>query len=98
MSGENVSVIEVESVLASHPGVMEAAVVGRPDPVRDEVPVAVVVAVPGTELDADEVLAYCRERLAPAKRPVEVRIAGELPRTSVGKIKKYVLRADVGAG
>lgn len=96
VSGENVSVIEVESVLAAHPGVMEAAVVGRPDPIRDEVPVAFVVATGGSRPEAGDLLAFCAERLAPAKRPVAVRFVDELPRTSVGKIKKYVLRRDAG--
>ncbi|MEZ5124089.1 MAG: hypothetical protein R2736_21410 [Solirubrobacterales bacterium] len=76
---------------------MEAAVVGRPDPIRDEVPVAFVVPAAGAALDADELLAYCAQRLAPAKRPAEVRLVDELPRTSVGKIKKYVLRREAGS-
>lgn len=97
VSGENVSVIEVESVLTAHDGVMEAAVVGRPDPIRDEVPVAFVVPAAGAALDTDELRAYCAQRLAPAKRPADVRLVDELPRTSVGKIKKYVLRREAGS-
>jgi crotonobetaine/carnitine-CoA ligase len=91
VAGENVSTVEVESVLATHPAVLEAAVVGRPDPVRDEVPVAFVVLAPGAAADADELLAYATERLAKAKRPREVHLVDELPRTSVGKIRKFLL-------
>jgi len=98
VSGENVSVIEVESVLTAHAGVMEAAVVGRPDPVRDEVPVAFVVPADGARLEPAALLAHCAERLAPAKRPVDVRFVDELPRTSVGKIKKYLLRREAQEG
>ncbi len=79
-------------MLADHPGVLEAAVVGTPDPVRDEVPVAYVVRAPGAEpVGADELVRYCEERLAPAKRPRELHFVDELPRTSVGKIRKFML-------
>jgi crotonobetaine/carnitine-CoA ligase len=104
VSGENVSVVEVEAVLATHPAVFEAAVVGEADPVRDEVPVAYVVVnattAPGdggthagtqAEPQADELIAWCRERLSPAKVPREIRFVPELPRTSVGKIRKFML-------
>ena len=92
VSGENVSIIEVESTLAEHPAVLEAAVVGRPDDIRDEVPVAFVVAVDASappslaELDA-----WCEQRLAKAKRPASIDLIDELPRTSVGKIRKFLL-------
>ncbi|MBC8195958.1 MAG: AMP-binding protein [Acidimicrobiia bacterium] len=92
VSGENVSVVEVEAVLAQHPGVLEAAVIGRGDEIRDEVPVAFVVVDPSanppssTELDQ-----WCAERLAKVKRPYEITFLDELPRTSVGKIRKFLL-------
>ncbi len=94
VAGENVSVVEVEHVLASHPDVADVAVVGAPDPIRDEVPVAFVV--PSGGIAADErlhaVLAdWCAQRLSKSKRPREFRFVDELPRTSVGKIKKYQL-------
>jgi crotonobetaine/carnitine-CoA ligase len=93
VAGENVSLVEVEQVLAAHPGVADVAVVGAPDPVRDEVPVAVVVPVSGADDDElrSALEAWCAERLAKAKRPRDFRFVDELPRTSVGKIKKYQL-------
>ena len=84
--------MEVESVLAAHPAVFEATVVGEPDPVRDEVPVAYVVlheTAPGVL--AEELAAWCADRLSPAKRPREIRFVAQLPRTSVGKIRKFRL-------
>jgi crotonobetaine/carnitine-CoA ligase len=93
VSGENVSVVEVEAVLAGHPAVLEAAVVGRYDDVRDQVPVAFVVAdptsAPPSKADLDT---WCAERLTKAKRPAQITILDELPRTSVGKIRKYMLQ------
>jgi carnitine-CoA ligase len=99
VAGENVSVVEVESVLSAHPGVLEAAVVGAPDDVRDEVPVAFVVVAPGTPPDGivDELRAWCDERLAKAKRPRAYTLVDELPRTSVGKIRKFVLKEEASA-
>jgi len=94
VAGENVSTIEVERTLAAHPGVADVAVIGAPDAVRDEVPVAVVVAAPDADDHAalrTELEQWCAERLSKAKRPCDYRFVEELPRTSVGKIKKYVL-------
>lgn len=91
VAGENVSTVEVEAVLAQHPAVHEVAVVGEPDPVRDEVPVAYVVGAPGRAVDADALVAWAAERLAPAKRPRAVHVVEALPRTSVGKIRKFLL-------
>ena len=95
VAGENVSVVEVEQVLATHPLVADVAVVGEPDPIRDEVPVAVIVPAPGADTPDElrrELEAWCAARLAKAKRPGAYRFVDELPRTSVGKIKKYQLR------
>jgi crotonobetaine/carnitine-CoA ligase len=95
VAGENVSTVEVEGVLAEHPGVLEAAVVAAPDPIRDEVPVAYVVQAPGAEgIDAERLAAHCAARLAPSKRPRAFHVVEELPRTSVGKIKKFMLKSD----
>lgn len=97
VSGENVSAVEVEAVLAEHPGIFEAAVTGEPDPVRDEVPVAYVVLRPigatgaSASPTVEELLVWCEARLSPAKRPRRIHLVGELPRTSVGKIRKFML-------
>jgi crotonobetaine/carnitine-CoA ligase len=93
VAGENVSVVEVEAVLAAHPGVLEAAVIGEPDPMRDEVPVGFVVQQPGQPgLEATDLMAWCAARLAKSKRPIRIEIVPELPRTSVGKIRKFLLK------
>lgn len=92
VAGENVSIVEVEGVLAAHARVLEAAVVGRSDPIRDEVPVAFVVAAdPADPPTEAELSAWCAERLAKAKQPAAITLIDELPRTSVGKIRKYLL-------
>ncbi|MCU1459169.1 MAG: putative crotonobetaine/carnitine-CoA ligase [Actinomycetia bacterium] len=93
VAGENVSVVEVEAVLAEHPSVLEAAVVGAPDPIRDEVPIAFVVAAPGATVDVDELMEHCARHLVPSKRPRRIDVVDELPRTSVGKIRKFMLTA-----
>jgi crotonobetaine/carnitine-CoA ligase len=94
VAGENVSVVEVESVLAEHPDVDDVAVTGRPDDVRDEVPVAFVVAVDGRgpwpELERS-LREFAAARLAPAKRPADYVAVDELPRTSVGKVRRFQL-------
>jgi crotonobetaine/carnitine-CoA ligase len=93
VAGENVSTVEVEAVVTAHPEVLEASVVGAPDPVRDEVPVAFVVAAdPTNPPTIDELTAWCSERLGKAKVPREFTILDELPRTSVGKIRKFLLK------
>jgi fatty-acyl-CoA synthase len=89
--GENISTIEVESVLYRHPGVLEAAVVARPDEKWGETPCAFVTLKPGAAEDAAAIIAFCRERLAHFKAPSTV-VFGPLPKTSTGKIQKFVLR------
>ncbi|HUJ75751.1 MAG TPA: hypothetical protein VL359_12865, partial [bacterium] len=89
--------IEVENVLAAHPAVLEAAVVARPDPKWGEVPVAFVAVKPGQSLDASQVIAFCRERLAHYKCPKDV-VFQTLPRTSTGKVQKYALRERLWQG
>lgn len=93
-AGENVSTAEVESVLIQHPGVLEAAVFGVPDPVRDEAVKAVLVAKPGVELDTEQVRAFCAERLAGFKVPTIIEIREALPKTSIGKVAKGELRKE----
>ena len=98
VSGENVSIVEVESTLSEHPAVLEAAVVGRPDDIRDEVPVAFVVAADASDPPSvDELNAWCTDRLTKAKRPVAITLIDELPRTSVGKIRKFLLAEKAAA-
>jgi crotonobetaine/carnitine-CoA ligase len=95
-SGENVSASEVERVLSECPGVAEAAVVGRPDPVRDEAVVAFVVLSPGPSCpDVGALDAHCRAQLARFKVPEEYRVVDALPKTSIGKIEKKALRAQL---
>jgi crotonobetaine/carnitine-CoA ligase len=99
VAGENVSAVEVEAVLAAHPAVFEAAVMGEPDPVRDEVPVAYVVLNPGADADTTvaALSAWSEQRLSPAKRPRGIHVVDEMPRTSVGKIRKFMLPQLVSA-
>ncbi|CAN5436773.1 AMP-binding protein [soil metagenome] len=93
VAGENVSTVEVEQVLSAHPEVLEAAVIGMTDEIRDEVPVGFVVAADKANPPSVEALhAWCAERLTKAKRPREITLVEELPRTSVGKIRKFLLR------
>jgi len=89
--GENISTIEVEDVLYRHPAVLEAAVVARPDSMWGETPCAFVALKAEESTTADEILAFCRERLAHFKAPRTV-IFGPLPKTSTGKIRKFLLR------
>jgi carnitine-CoA ligase len=90
VAGENVSVVEVEELLRSHPAVLDVAVVGVPDAIRDEVPWAFVVPRNGGEPD---VLAeFAAQRLAPPKRPRGFTFVAELPRTAVGKVLRRELR------
>lgn len=89
--GENISSLEIEEVLYRHPGVLEAAVVARPDEKWGEVPCAFVDLKPDVELQETEIVAYCRENMAHFKAPKAV-IFGPLPKTSTGKIQKFELR------
>ena len=99
VSGENVSVVAVEAVLAEHPAVLEAAVVGRADPIRDEVPVGFVVARdPARPPSTAELMAWCSERLGKAAMPRDLTLLDELPRTSVGKIRKFLLAGRAATG
>jgi acyl-CoA synthetase (AMP-forming)/AMP-acid ligase II len=95
--GENIYPAEVEAVLAGHPAVAEVAVVGRPDPVWGEAVHAVIIPVAGADPDPDEIIAWCRDRLAHFKCPKTVEFAGSLPRTTTGKVLKRELRAQLAA-
>ncbi|KAL3333873.1 hypothetical protein AABB24_030576 [Solanum stoloniferum] len=89
--GENISTIEVESVLFSHPSVLDAAVVGRPDDYWGETPCAFVKLKEGNNATMDEIIKYCRDRLPHYMAPKTV-IFDDLPKTSTGKTQKFVLR------
>ncbi len=90
--GENVYPAEIERVLAEHPSVEDVAVIAVPDETWGEVPKAVVVAAPGADVDADELISYCRQRLASYKCPRSVDVVDELPRNLTGKVLKRELR------
>jgi len=89
--GENISSIEVEDTLYKHPAVAAAAVVARPDDKWGETPCAFIELKPGREASAEEIIAHCRNLIAHYKCPRHV-VFAELPKTSTGKIQKYVLR------
>ena len=89
--GENISSQEVEKVIMEHPGVLEVCVVGVPDEKWGEVPKAFVVRRDGVEASGQEIIDFCRDRIAHYKCPKSVEF-GELPKTATGKIQKYILR------
>ncbi|GLB65540.1 long-chain-fatty-acid--CoA ligase [Dietzia sp. NCCP-2495] len=91
--GENLYPKEIESAIGSLSGVLEVAVVGRPDAVLGEVPVAYVVPYPEAELTPESVIAHCSQHLTRVKVPVDVEIISALPKNPVGKIDKPALRA-----
>ncbi|EGL83040.1 AMP-dependent synthetase and ligase [Caldalkalibacillus thermarum TA2.A1] len=92
--GYNVYPVEVEDVIYSHPAVLEAAVIGVPDAYRGETVKAVVVLREGATLETEELIAYCRERLANYKVPRLVEFRSELPKSAVGKILKRKLKEE----
>ena len=96
--GENVSSIEVEDVLFQHPDVAEVAVIGVPDEKWGELVSALVVVAPGSEVSPDELIAFCRERLAGFKCPKRIELRDELARTATGKLQKFKLREPFWAG
>ncbi len=95
--GENISSVEVEQTLSRHPAVFEAAVVATPDEKWGERPKAYVELKPGAELTEEELLAFCKANLARYKCPAAVEF-GDLPRTSTGKVQKFLLREREWAG
>lgn len=98
VKAENVASAEVERVLITHPSVSDAAVVGVPDAVRDERIVAFVLLEPGHGLDVEALRAHCGESLARFKVPHEVHAVADMPRTSIGKIRKSELREKARGG
>jgi acyl-CoA synthetase (AMP-forming)/AMP-acid ligase II len=91
--GENIYPKEIETVLHAHPGVLDAAVVGAPHEMYGEVPVAYVAPYPGVELDVEQLLQICRDKLTKIKVPVAVHVLTELPKNPVGKTDKPALRS-----
>ncbi|MCY4405640.1 MAG: AMP-binding protein, partial [Rhodospirillaceae bacterium] len=89
--GENISTIEVEGALYRHPAVLEAAVVARPDETWGETPCAFVTLKDGADANEAALIDFCRGELAHYKCPKTV-VFGALPKTSTGKVQKYVLR------
>jgi fatty-acyl-CoA synthase len=96
--GENISTIEVERAIVSHPTVLECAVVAVPHEKWGERPKAFVTLMPGETVEPSDVIDHVRSQLAHFKAPDEVEIVEALPKTSTGKIQKYVLRDKEWAG
>ena len=95
VAGENVSLTEVEAILAQAPGVLEVAVVARADEVRDQVPVAYVVAADQAHPPTvDDLATWASQQLAPQARPREWHFIDSLPRTSVGKVRRFKIGSD----
>jgi acyl-CoA synthetase (AMP-forming)/AMP-acid ligase II len=96
--GENVSSIEVEDVIFSHPAVTEVAVIGVPDEKWGETIKALVVLAPGESVTEAELIAWCKEKAAGYKAPTSVEFREELARTATGKLQKFKLRAPYWEG
>lgn len=95
--GENISTVEIENVLFSHPDVLEVAVIPVPDPKWGEVPKAFIVLQNGTKPDAGDIIEFCKTKLARFKAPKYIEF-GELPKTATGKIQKFKLREKEWVG
>ena len=96
--GENVASIEVESVVAQHPDVYEAAVIGVPDLTLGEKVVGIVTLKQGATATPEEIVEFCRGKMAGFKRPREVHIVDEIPKNPFGKLLKKDLRAPFWEG
>lgn len=96
--GENVYPAEVENAIFGHPAVDQVAVIGLPDPKWGETVTAVIIAKPGAERSADDIIAWARARIAAFKAPKRVIFVDDLPRNASGKVLKHELRAKLGGG
>ncbi|MGQ4809352.1 Long-chain-fatty-acid--CoA ligase [Candidatus Entotheonellaceae bacterium PAL068K] len=96
--GENISSVEVEAMLYEHAAVLEAAVVGVPDPRWGEVAKAFVVLKSGQQASEQELITFCRDRMAHFKAPKSVDLIDELPKTATGKVQKFALREPYWQG
>ncbi|MBP7583829.1 MAG: long-chain fatty acid--CoA ligase [Spirochaetes bacterium] len=91
-SGFNVYPKEIDETLFEHPGILEACCIGVPDPYRGETVKAFVVTKPGVTLTEEEVISFCKGKLAAYKVPTKVEFIGELPKSAIGKIMRRTLR------
>jgi len=95
-AGENIAAAEVERVLSEHPGIEEAAVIAVPDPIRDEAVMAIIRPMAGEQLNEDQIKEFCKEKMAKFKVPqFFVFQKDDFPKTSIGKIRKNIIRDDV---
>ncbi|MFS0667002.1 long-chain-fatty-acid--CoA ligase [Peribacillus frigoritolerans] len=90
--GENISSTEVEGVLYKHPDVLEAAVIAIPDDKWGETPKAIIVLQPNAKVTENEIITFCRSKMAHFKAPTKVEFVESLPKTATGKLQKYRLR------
>ena len=97
IGGENVAASEIERVIAAAPGVLEVAVVGKPDPMLDEAAVAFVVKAPGAEVTAEAITSVCKDNLADFKVPKDVVFLDKLPKGTLDKVLKKELRASLAS-
>jgi acyl-CoA synthetase (AMP-forming)/AMP-acid ligase II len=96
--GENISSVEIEKALYEHPAILESAVIGAPDERWGEVPIALVALKDGCSATGDELIDFCRDRLAPFKVPKRVDFVPSLPKGGTGKILKRELREPYWQG
>jgi len=96
--GENISTVEVEHIIESHPAVLEVAVIGVPDEKWGERPKAFVVCRPGAEVSETVLIEHVRAHIARFKAPKAIEFVDALPRTSTGKVQKFELREKEWAG
>lgn len=94
--GQNISPVEVEEAVASHPFIADCAVVGMPHEFLGEVPVAFVVGHPGIDPEVPTLLDHCRSRLSAYKMPHAIHIIPEIPRTGSGKVMRFRLKQLLG--
>ncbi|MDH7554561.1 MAG: long-chain fatty acid--CoA ligase [Spirochaetota bacterium] len=91
-SGYNIFPLEIDEILFQHPKILEACTIGVPDPYRGEAPKAFVVVKPGEQLTKEEIIAYCKEKLAPYKVPKDIEFIDALPKSAIGKILRKEVR------
>lgn len=91
-SGYNIFPLEIDEILFQHPKILEACTIGVPDAYRGEAPKAFVVVKPGEQLTKEEIIAYCKEKLAPYKVPKDIEFIDALPKSAIGKILRKEVR------
>jgi len=91
-SGYNIFPLEIDEILFQHPKILEACTIGVPDAYRGEAPKAFVVVKPGEQLTKEEIIAYCKEKLAPYKVPKDIEFIDTLPKSAIGKILRKEVR------